>query len=147
MDELEQLTEAEHSVMIGSTKVIVREVTMKNLQAFTAACSPFLAEFDEAGTLGKTDAPPDTFRLFKVISDHADAMVRATALVSNAPVPFLERLKPDEFFKVAALVIRVNGDFFVQRLAPQLIQFARAMGLVGSMLSNVSSAQGTDTQS
>lgn len=125
---------------------------MKNLRAFTAACAPFLKEFDEAGALANrraedgTEVPPDEFALFKVISEHADDMMTATALTSNAPLAFLERLKPDEFFKIASLVIQVNGNFFVQSLAPQLIKFARAMSLVGTMLSNPSLAQGTDTQ-
>lgn len=151
MDEMDQVMQREMDTTVANQKVVVREVVMKDLRAFTKACAPFLAEFDEAGALANRrgpsgeELPPDEFALFKVISEHADAMMLATSLVSNAPLAFLERLKPDEFFKVAKLVIMVNGNFFVQRLAPQLIAFARAMSLVGSMLSNPSSEPDTAT--
>lgn len=139
-DDLEVLVGVERTVVIKGQTIVVHEVTMKNLRAFTRACTPFLAEFDEAGALGSATGsdgnplPPEEFALFKVISEHGDAMMLATSLVSNAPIEFLERLRPDEFFKIASLVIEVNGSFFVQSLAPQLIRFARGMSLVGTML-------------
>jgi hypothetical protein len=150
-DDLENLVGSEHSVIIGSLKITVREVRMKELKGFTAACAPFLREFDEAGSLANRkvdggEVPPDEFALFKVISEHSEAMMRAAALVSNAPLEVYERMRPDEFFRVASLVIQVNGNFFVQSLAPQLIKFARAMSLVGTMLFKPSSAPDTGTR-
>lgn len=150
-DDLDNLVGEERSVTINKVKVVVHEVRMKELKAFTAACAPFLKEFDEAGSLANrvvegTEVPPDEFALFKTISEHSDSMMKAAALVSNAPVEFYERLKPDEFFQVARLVLMVNGNFFVQSLAPQLIKFARAMSLVGTMLFKPSSEPGTDTR-
>ena len=150
--DLSALTQEERSVTIGTTKVVVREVVMKDLRAFTAACAPFLKEFDDAGILAERRNKEtgelegmEEFALFQCISEHSEAFVLAASLVSNAPVAFLERLRPDQFFQVAALVVEVNGNFFVHRLAPQLIKFARAMGLVGLTLSSTSSTPGTDT--
>ncbi len=140
-DDLSQLSQEPNTVTVGSTVITVREVHMKELGAFTRACAPFLNEFSEGGLLSK----PNEFALFRVLSDHAENMVLAASLVSNAPVEFLERMKPDDFFRVAAKVIEVNGNFFVRRLAPQLIKFAEAMGLVGTMLSSTSLEPGTDT--
>ena len=150
-DSIDQMVQAERSVTIGATKVVVREVTMKNLRLFAAACAPFLKEFDEAGALSmRHDAegnvlPPEDFALFKVLSEHSEAMMTAAALVSNCDRAFFERLRPDQFFEVAALVVQVNGDFFVRSLAPALIKFAAMLGLVGATLSNISSLQGTGT--
>lgn len=151
-DDLAKLTQEERFVTVGATKVVVREVVMKDLRAFTAACSPFLKEFDESGILAERRNKEtgelegmEEFALFKCISEHSEAFMLATSLVSNAPVAFLERLRPDQFFQVAALVVEVNGNFFVHRLAPQLIKFARAMGLVGLTLSNTLSETDTAT--
>ncbi len=154
MDELDSLTGQNNplSVTIRETKITVSEVTMGNLQAFTRACAPFLREFDKGGTMytGPDDNGEPTimedFALLKVFSEHAPAFIAAAALVTNAPVAFLQRMRPDEFFKVAVLIMKVNGDFFVQRLAPQLMRFAEAMALVGTALSSNSSQPGTATQ-
>lgn len=152
MDDLEALAAVELTTTVRGHAIVVREVTMKNLRSFTQACAPFLAEFDEAGLLAfrrtatGEEIPLEQFALFRVIAEHGGAMMQATALVSNAPVEFLERLRPDEFFKIAALVIEVNGNFFVQSLVPQLIRFARGMSLVGTMLFNTSSGKGTATR-
>lgn len=135
-------------VEVRGHKIIVSEVTMKNLKQFTEACAPFLSAFDEAGELAaKPDGDPEGFALFRVLTKHGDDFMRATALVTNADVAFYEKLKPDEFFKVAAKVVEVNGDFFVLRLAPMLIKFARGVSLIGSMLSGVSSQPGMELDS
>lgn len=149
MEQIDQIMQAERSVEVAGVKVIVHEVTMKHLKAFAAACAPFLSEFDEAGKLSirthpdGTPIPPDDFALFKVLSEHSDAFMQAAAMVSNAPVAWLERLRPDQFFDIAALVVEVNGDFFVRNLAPALIRFARGLGMIGTMLYTASLPQAT----
>jgi hypothetical protein len=135
-DDLAQMAQPDYTVTLGTRVITVREVRMKHLGAFTRACAPFLKEFDHLN-------PEDEFALFKVISEHAEAMVVAASLVSDAPKEFLEQLKPDDFFKIGAKVIQVNGNFFVRQLAPQLIKFAQGMSLVGTMLSSASSEPGT----
>ena len=141
-EELGQLTGEERSVVIGALTITVKEVTMKNLKPFMVACAPFINEFEDGGRLAtKKDAEGrelavTPMALLQVLADHNEAFCTAAACVTNATVEVFERMKPDEFFKVAQLVVRVNGDFFVLRLAPQLIKFARAIGLVGVALSN-----------
>ena len=118
--------------------VEVGEVTMKSFKAFSAACTPFFHEFDEAGRLGERidqetgdKKPPEEFALFHVLADHSDAFMLAAALVSNKPVSFFHALTPDQFFEVAAAVVKVNGDFFVRSLAPALLRMGRALGTIG----------------
>lgn len=141
-EELGQLTGEERSVKVGDMTVVVTEVTMKNLKPFMQACAPFINEFEDGGRLTtKRDGegrelPVTPVALLQVLADHNEAFCAAAACVTNAPQVVFERMKPDEFFKVAQLVVKVNGDFFVLRLAPQLIKFARAIGLVGVVLSN-----------
>ena len=122
--------------------VEVGEVTMKNFKAFSAACAPFFHEFDEAGRLSVRIDPetgdkklPEDFALFHVLADHSDAFMLAAALVSNKPMSFFQALTPDQFFEVAAAVVKVNGDFFVRSLAPALLRMGRALGTIGSTTS------------
>lgn len=132
------------SVAINDTVITVKEVTMKDLKAFTAACSPFLSAFDEAGELATRDGKaPDDFALFRVLAENGPAFMQAAALVTNAPVEYYERLRPDQFFEVASKVVEVNGDFFVRALAPVLIRFARGVSQIGSIMSAASSVQDT----
>lgn len=140
----------DRTVTVGETQIKVTEVTMRNLQGFTRACAPFLSAFEAKGPMANRviagqELPPDEFALLNLISDHADAMMVAASLVTNAPKEFYERMRPDDFFRVAAKVLEVNGAFFVRRLAPQLIRFALAMSQIGTTLSNTSSEPATDT--
>jgi hypothetical protein len=141
--QLEQIAGVERSVTLRGHEIRVREVRMKELRAFAQACSPFLKAFDESGELAqrKEGEPVDDFALFRVLADHSEAFMKAAALVSNANVEFFEKLRPDEFFEVAALVVEVNGDFFVRALAPALIRFAQGVSRIGSTLSSGLSPQ------
>lgn len=142
--QLDQIAGREARLTVRGHEIVVREVTMKHLKGFAAACSPFLAAFDEAGELAvRDDRPADDFALFKVLAENGEAFMKAAAMVSNAPVEFYEQLRPDEFFEVAAKVVEVNGDFFVRALAPTLIRFARGVSQIGTMLSEGLSQQGT----
>jgi hypothetical protein len=135
----------EAKLTVRGHEIVVREVTMKYLKAFAGACAPFLSAFDEAGALAaRDDRPPDDFALFKVLADNGEAFMQAAAMVSNASVEFYEKLRPDEFFEVAAKVVEVNGDFFVRALAPTLIRFAKGVSQIGTMLSADSLQQGTE---
>ena len=140
--QLEQIAATERVITVRGHEVRVREVKMKELRAFTHACSPFLKAFDESGELAMRDGKrPDDFALFRVLADHSEAFMQAAALVTNANVEFFEKLRPDEFFEVAALVVEVNGDFFVRALAPALIRFAKGVSLIGLTLANGLSPQ------
>ncbi len=129
-------------------EIIVREVTMKDLPAFAAACSPFLATFDGAGELAARDGKaPDEFGLFKVLAAHSAAFMQAAALVTNAPVAFYEQLRPDEFFDVAAKVVEVNGSFFIRALMPsltRLVQGVHMVGMLGAMAQQPKETDGSD---
>lgn len=144
--QLEQMAATEATVTVRGHVIKVHEVTMKNLRAFAKACGPFLSSFDESGELAiRGDKKPDDFALFKVLAENGDAFLDAAALVTNADRTFYERLRPDEFFEVAAKIVEVNGDFFVRALAPALIRFAQGFSQIGSILSSVSSAQDTNS--
>jgi hypothetical protein len=132
--------------MADGNVVTVREVVMKDLTEFYACCSPFFGEFNEGGRLtrkeGATGNAMEDFTLFAVLAEHADVFMRAAELVSDASVPYFQKLRPDDFYKVAAKVVEVNGSFFVNALAPALIKLAQGVKEVGTTLSTLSSIQG-----
>jgi hypothetical protein len=143
-NQIEQMAAVESTVTVKGHVIKVHEVTMKNLRAFAKACGPFLSSFDESGELAmRGDKKPADFALFNVLAENGDAFMDAAVLVTNADRTFYERLRPDEFFEVAAKVVEVNGDFFVRALAPALIRFAQGFNQIGSILSSDSLAQDT----
>lgn len=132
--------------MADGNTVNVRVVIMENLTAFYDACAPFFSEFDTgklARKEGATGSALEDFTLFGVLAQHSKAFMKAAALVTDADYTYFAKLPPDEFFKVAAKVVEVNGTFFVNALAPSLIALAKGVNGVGLMLSALSSAQGT----
>ena len=136
-DQVAQIENVEHVVPVRGQEIKIREVTMKDLKAFASACAPFMSAFDEAGDLAVRDGKkPSDFQLFNVLAEHSPAFMEAAALVSNADVTFFERLRPDEFFEIAAKVVEVNGGFFIKALAPALLKFAQVVSQIGSMLSS-----------
>ena len=142
-DDLSLMAGVPHIVTVRNRAVTVKEVNMKTLTPFAAACAPFLNEFDESGRLGDRrnpetgdPIPSDQFTLFKVLSEHAPAFVTAATLVTDADRKFLEELGPHEFFEVAAKIVEVNGNFFVLRLAPALLRFAQGVSRIGLIQSN-----------
>ncbi len=144
INQIDAIANREKELTVRGHKITVREVVMRDLKEFSAACAPFFAAFDEAGELASRDGKPmEDFALFKVISQNSDAFMRAASLVTNGTVEFYQRLRPDEFFEVAAAVVEVNGNFFVQALAPSLIKFAQGISQIGLTLSTASSQLAT----
>jgi hypothetical protein len=144
VDDLEKICGFTKQVTVRNHEITVREVNMKTLGKFTAACGPFLSAFDEAGDLAERNGKPaEAFMLLKVVAENTDAFMAAASLVTNAPVEFYEQLSPVEFFEVAAAVVEVNGSFFVHSLAPTLVKFARGISLIGSTLYNGLSPEDT----
>lgn len=92
-------------------EIKITPIQMQNLQRFSAAIMPIandlLAAFEGSGDL------------FLTCSLHGDRMVEAV-VAAGVPRDLAQRARPDEFMRVAASVIEVNADFFVNRLLPQL---------------------------
>lgn len=137
------------SLLVRGQTIQVREVTMAELRPFVALCAPFLKAFDEVEELKKRPEegkPINEYGLFQLLCEHGDSFMHAAALVTNVPVQFYQRIKPDEFFEVAAAVVEVNGDFFIRRLAPKIASLVLAVSRIGSTAFKPSSATATDTE-
>ncbi len=139
MHPIDQMQNPATEIEIRGHKIEIYEITMAGLPAFSAAVEPFMAAFDEASDLPAARADEALQRntaLFRLLAKHSGAFIAAAEVVTNANGDFYRKLPPDEFFKVASVIVERNAAFFVQRLAPSLIKFAADISLTGSMLSS-----------
>jgi hypothetical protein len=89
----------------------ITPVKVKNLPAFLAAIEPVVRE------LG-TGAPDD---LLGALSTHAPNVIAATALGAGVTADWLGEQTPEVLVELAAAVLEVNMDFFVQVLLPRTV--------------------------
>lgn len=108
-DELSVHVPQASTVTVRETAIAVRPLTVRQIAGVTRA----LKAVDFTKGLDALDMP-------SLLADHADAVVQAVAIAANCEAEFLQDAAADEFLMLAAAVVEVNTDFFVQRLAPIL---------------------------
>jgi hypothetical protein len=63
---------------------------------------------------------------------HADAVIEATAIGAGVDRAWLEEQTPDVLAELAAKVLEVNADFFVQRVLPVVNAAAERLSKIAS---------------
>jgi hypothetical protein len=58
--------------------------------------------------------------IMQVTADAGDDVQAVVCMAIDRPVEYLDTLMPDDGIKLTAAVIRVNKDFFVQRILPMI---------------------------
>lgn len=72
-----------------------------------------------------------------VVAAHTDKATRLVSISAGVPLDQVEAMAIDEFSDLLALVVEVNADFFIHRVAPKLEQItARLEQLAGRKLSS-----------
>lgn len=66
----------------------------------------------------------DLSGLFDLIADHGESIIDAASVASGIDRAEIEAADIDELVQLATVIIRVNADFFAQRLTPALRQAA-----------------------
>ena len=148
MHPIDQMQNPATEIEIRGHKIEIYEITMAGLPAFSAAVEPFMAAFDEAADLPAARADEALQRntaLFRLLAKHSPAFIAAAAVVTNTNAEFYNKLQPDEFFRVASVIVERNAAFFVQRLAPSLIKFAAEISMIGTMLFSHLQPQGIES--
>jgi hypothetical protein len=107
-------------VVIRQRNVKISCITMKNLTAFAAACSPFIDAF-------KKPVRPDPYKL---LCEYPNELMRAVTFVSDVDIAYLEELHPDEMLQIVEPVIEMNSDFFIRRLLPALVTLMESIGRI-----------------
>lgn len=94
-------------VVAGGKTLQITPLRVRQIPAFAAAVAP------AAGLLMSGD-------VLKALAVHGDSMLQAVAVATGEPADWLGDLLPDDFIGLASVVVEVNADFFVQRLAPAI---------------------------
>lgn len=118
------------TIQHSGVDIVVSPVKVKDLPAFLAAIEPVVRQLgaSSAGGGAKDD-------LLRALATHAPNVIKATAVGSGVQEQWLGDQTPDVLVDLAAAVLEVNMDFFVQALMPRVTaatgQLGRLSGLGG----------------
>lgn len=128
-DDIEQLAEATGESPVttvdigGATPIEIRPLKVGKLPPFARALRPMLPEL--AGLM--SDEGLSAGDLVGLIADHGDDLFDAVAIGAGIDRDAIIELEIDHLLELAAAVLKVNMDFFTQRLTPALSQVAKTM--------------------
>lgn len=99
-------------VTVAERSFTIEPVRVKNLPQFLAALEPVAREVAAGDVLS-------------AVAKHTSGMIEATAIGSGADRAWLGEQDAEVLVTLAAAVVQVNADFFVQRVMPRLEEAAR----------------------
>ncbi|MEO1752014.1 DUF6631 family protein [Thiofaba sp. EF100] len=119
------------TVTIDGRAITVAPIKIRQLPAFVRAVEPIAKALAQGDVLA-------------ALAQHAEALIEAVCIGAGIERAWLEEREADVLVALAAEVIEVNADFFVQRILPTI---ERAWMTISSMhlsaASTPSSAQAT----
>jgi len=107
MGSLETYVPTPRMITAGTTSIAVLPLKVRQIPAFTRALWPAMPLLFEG-------------KLALAVSRHGDDLITAMSVATDTPANVVGDLLADEFLAVVAAVMEVNGDFFAQRVAPQI---------------------------
>ncbi|MGV8987815.1 MAG: DUF6631 family protein [Cypionkella sp.] len=123
MSGLDDITPKLKQLTVAGRDFVLSPVRMGQLSAFSDAVMP-IVPMVLAG------------RILEAATQHYEAMKAALVIAVKADPEWLDGLMPDDFLKLVAAVVEVNGDFFVRRLTPIILvmqaQMQAAIDQVGA---------------
>ncbi len=108
MSDLASLSPQAKRVTVAGRDFDLSPVRMGQLAAFSEAVMP-VVPLVLAG------------RVLEAATGHYEGMKAALAIAAKAEPDWLDNLAPDDFLRLVAAVVEVNGDFFVRRLTPLIL--------------------------
>ena len=109
----------EVSLTLDGRGLTVTPVRLGQLPAFVRAVEPFAKQLASG-----------PFDLLELLADHGQQVVRALEVATSQPREWIESLAIDDAVRLAAAVLEVNADFFVQRVLPSITDAAQKLGAV-----------------
>ncbi|WP_020164718.1 DUF6631 family protein [Methyloversatilis discipulorum] len=115
---------------VGGKTITVRPIRVKVLSRFAQAVLPLAQAFAPVidGKADLTQISLKDLNLQDLIVWHASDVILAVSLATGEPEEWVGELDPAELIQVAAEVLAVNMNFFVQRLAPMLLASITRIG-------------------
>lgn len=109
----------EVSLTLDGRGLTVTPVRLGQLPAFVRAVEPFAKQLASG-----------QFDPLELLADHGQQVVRALEVATNQPREWIESLAIDDAVRLAAAVLEVNADFFVQRVLPSITDATQKLGAV-----------------
>ena len=106
-------------ITIADRTLDLQPVKVRDLPAFLAAVEPIARELAGGDLMG-------------ALVRQADAVISATAIGAGVERAWLEEQTPEVLVDLAARVLEVNADFFVQRVMPRLTEAAEKIAAIAS---------------
>lgn len=94
----------------------IKPIKVRDLPDFLRTLKPLMAYLADGNISG-------------ALLNEPDALIKAVAICSRIPLDEVQELEVDELMQIAAQVIEVNADFFMQKVMPVLSQFANRLTL------------------
>jgi hypothetical protein len=135
MSEFDAFPRAPVTLEIDGQSIDITPIRVGELSAMLRAVRPFAEQLV---------GDPDFLRL---LAEHGDALITATAVASRRPKEWVEGLVVDDAIRLATALFEVNADFFVHRVVPAVQQAAARLKVTpaGAMPSSGSSVPDTAT--
>lgn len=129
-DDLGTFAPVPRRITVADQDFEVLPLRLRQLPAFTKAVEPALpallsGDFQTA------------------IHRHQDGMVEAVAVATGADRDWLGELYPDDFIRLARVVLEVNVDFFGRRVMPELSAAAEGLSKVMAAFRGAASSPGS----
>ena len=126
-DEFDAIAPIRETILFGGVSYVLAPLTIAQLP-------PAARALRALGPQRLADAfGGDGQQLLDILAEHGEELVNLLAVASGIPVGKIGAAGPDEFVELAAAVIKVNTDFFTQRLAPAIRALeSRGVGLTPS---------------
>lgn len=121
-DDCDFIEPSKTTVTFDGTSFEITALRIGQIPAFTKAAKPLI---DRLNVMALTTDPAT---LAGLIADHGDALIEAVAIAARAPREKVEQAMPDEFLTAVLTVLKVNKDFFIQRLTPAITQLVQTIG-------------------
>jgi DNA replicative helicase MCM subunit Mcm2 (Cdc46/Mcm family) len=120
------------TLTIDGRSITIAPIKIRQLPAFVRAVEPVAKALAHGDVLA-------------AMAQHAEALIEAVCIGAGVERAWLEEREVDVLVELAAEVIEVNADFFVQRILPKI---ETASGAISSLslpaASTPSSVQATD---
>lgn len=102
------------TVTIDGRAITVAPIKIRQLPAFVRAVEPIAKALAQGDVLA-------------ALAQHAEALIEAVCIGAGIERAWLEEREADVLVELAAEVIEVNADFFVQRILPKIEAAGGAM--------------------
>lgn len=108
---LETYVNEPRRLTIAGVALEVGPLRVRQIPSFARAIAP------AAGLLFAGD-------ILAAVAEHGESLITAMAVATGMEEEWLGGLTADEFLEIAAAVVEVNADFFVQRVVPMMTGLA-----------------------